>query len=537
MNLQEQLLERVRYRQRIENGLMEAEMILCKKDIVHWVNQWTWGYDPRQEVKHIPFVLWPVQERLLHWLDERKTKGQGGLVEKGRDKGATYLCVLHALHSWFFVPGSAIGFGSRKFEQVDRKGDPKCIFEKIRDVLYSLPQWMLPQGFDRDHHDNLARLINPANGSSITGEGGDNVGRGGRTSLYFVDEAAFLEHPKLIDAALHRNTNVRIDISTPNGPGNPFARKRFSLPPEQVFTLHYRDDPRETPESIAKRKAETDPVIWAQEEEIDYSASLEGICIPAIWVRAAIDLLHPVHHRSGPVLAGLDISEFGEDETVFIPRQGPIVLEIVNWHGKNTTDSAWIARDHVERLKVEECAYDTVGVGAGVRGTWLSSEVPLMFAATAVNTGEKPSDRVWPSGKTSKDMFFNQRAELWWLLRCRFERAYEWKNGKKEHPIPDLISLPSTLPNLGQLIAELSQPLIERTDRGKIKLESKRAMKQRGLKSPNFADGLVLAFFASGDTYKLLGRIPKSLSDSYIKETFHEGAELPFEEQLQKMGW
>jgi hypothetical protein len=50
-------------------------------------------------------------------------------------------------------------------------------------------------------------------------EAGDNIGRGGRTLVYFKDESAHYEHPDLIEAALGDNTNVQIDISSVNGLG------------------------------------------------------------------------------------------------------------------------------------------------------------------------------------------------------------------------------------------------------------------------------------------------------------------------------
>ena len=82
---------------------------------------------------------------------------------------------------------------------------------------------MQPKGFKRKRDDCEAKLLNPANGAAITGEGGDDIGRGGRAAVYFVDESAFLVHPQLVDRALSQTTRVRIDVSTPNGPGNPFA--------------------------------------------------------------------------------------------------------------------------------------------------------------------------------------------------------------------------------------------------------------------------------------------------------------------------
>ena len=56
------------------------------------------------------------------------------------------------------------------------------------------------------------------------GEAGDNIGRGDRTTLYLVDEAAFLQRPLLIDAALSQTTRCRIDLSSVNGMTNPFAQ-------------------------------------------------------------------------------------------------------------------------------------------------------------------------------------------------------------------------------------------------------------------------------------------------------------------------
>jgi hypothetical protein len=41
------------------------------------------------------------------------------------------------------------------------------------------------------------------------------------------------------------------------------------------------------------QKAKKDPVMIAQELDLDYTASIEGICIPAAWVRAAVGLQLP----------------------------------------------------------------------------------------------------------------------------------------------------------------------------------------------------------------------------------------------------
>jgi phage terminase large subunit len=52
---------------------------------------------------------------------------------------------------------------------------------------------MLPDGFNSTgQHDNYMRMVNPATGAVISGEGGEDMGRGGRSSVYVLDEAAFV---------------------------------------------------------------------------------------------------------------------------------------------------------------------------------------------------------------------------------------------------------------------------------------------------------------------------------------------------------
>ena len=69
---------------------------------------------------------------------------------------------------------------------------------------------------------------------------------------------------------------------------NPFAAKVHGGR-IKTFRFHWRDDPRKDENWYAKQVAELDPVTVAQEIDIDYSASVEGILIPSTWVQAAVD--------------------------------------------------------------------------------------------------------------------------------------------------------------------------------------------------------------------------------------------------------
>lgn len=490
-----------RLQQLNDDGQAQAlERAYCARNLIHWTQTWAWTYDPRMPAPVMPFDLFPRQIELLHWIGERDRRQENGLVEKSRDTGVSFICCLYALHGWLFRPGFQCAFGSRKMEYVDAKGDPKSIFEKLRLLLSRLPGWMLPAGFREKDHSCCAKLINPANGATLTGEGGDNIGRGGRSTVYIVDEAAFLEHSALIDRALSQTTRCRIDVSTPNGPGNSFAAKRFGghVP---VFTFHWRDDPRKSAVWYEEEKRRHDPVTIAQELDIDYTASVEGICIPAAWVRAAVGLAewaratHGVElSASGDAVAGLDVAEEGANKSAFVVRRGTIVDEAMVWGKCNTTETAWRARELARKAGVKTVYFDANAVGAGVRGTWATAEEKLPFRAQGVMTGAAPTDARWPDGRSSKEKFLNLRAELWWGLRVRCERAYEYRELGIQHALDSMISLP----NDPQLIAELSQVLVQYTESGKIKIEAKSDMKRRGVASPDVADALTLAFMASG---------------------------------------
>lgn len=249
----------------------DEEKERVRADVVHFVRNYCQLYDPRLEKPYFPFDLFPIQEECLRWLEERLGLGESGCLEKSRDVGASTLLCAFLLHRWLFREGFAGGVGSRKLEYVDNPGDPKSLFEKIRFMLRRLPWWMMPKGFSWDKHSFEGRLLNPATGGSIIGEGGAHIGRGGRTTVYIVDEYNFLERPDLADAALRDNSNTIIYTGTPNGLVGIYKKKSF-LP---TFTISWRDDPRKDESWYQKQvdKHRDSPWIVKQEIDIDYLGS------------------------------------------------------------------------------------------------------------------------------------------------------------------------------------------------------------------------------------------------------------------------
>lgn len=518
-------------------------LLLGERDPVFFVNEFVWTFDPREPVPFIPFDLYEDQEKALLWLRDLIDRGKDGVFEKSRDMGATWLTAAFAVWAWLFRPGATIGFGSRKLELVDKIGDPKCIFDKIRFIIRNLTPWLLKAkapGYDPTKHDNFCKIINPANRATITGEGGDEIGRGGRTTIYFVDEAAFLPRPLLVDQALSANSRCKVYVSTPRGANNPFAVKRLSgkFP---VFTLHWRSDPRKTawcvvpldwegyivgegefageleigenildyglgpapepPEGYKviypwyeELKLKEDPVTVAQEYDIDYSASLEGVIVPAKWLRACVGLVLP----KGLPVAGFDVAAGGSANNAYVLRRGPVIDRIDVW--KEPGDPQTAAYDAAVRVLAKAEAdgaakvlFDVIGVGSGAAPAFKLARRKLSFSWTGVNVGESPTETVWPDRMKSKEKFANLKAELWWRLRVRAERTYQYVVLGIGHPPEDLLSLPPGT-NTELLIAQASGVRFFETETGKIIVESKKQLADRGVASPDVAEALVLSF-------------------------------------------
>jgi phage terminase large subunit len=485
---------------------------MCRRDPVTFINDWVWTYNPRNPPASlpatVPLVLRPKQVEFVPWIDERLKQRRNGLIEKSRDEGATWVFCAWAVHHWLFWPGFKAGVGSRKLDLVDKSGDLDSIFEKIRFLIRHLPPWMLPRGFREDEHDNYCRLNNPKNGAAITGEGGTNIGRGGRSTVYLLDEHAHLEQAEAVEAALSQNTNCILYLSTPNGVGNLFYRKRFDGR-TAVFTFNWRDNPDKNfpaeyldeegkPQIVypwyEEQLANTDEVTVAQEIDIDYAASISGVVIPARWVQAAVDL----RLEEGSVrAAGLDVSGEGADRTVYASRAGAVVLRIEPIQGMAVGDDVdELARqDAVRRLH-----YDRLGVGASITAT-LARRTDLPYRVEGIANSESPTGTRYDDRPDvpAEERFFNYAAELWWRLRLRFKASYERVTQAAPHPDDECISLAALAGNLELpvLMAQLSQPTYEKHGQSdKLRVNKK----GHGSSSPDHAEALMYAFAAAPAT-------------------------------------
>ena len=185
----------------------------CSKDVMFFISLFVWQYNPlRKGGREVgPFVPWKFQRRAVlkvpgvHWSGEEIEriddagilwciqKDRSLLIEKSRDMGASWLCLLVFLWLFLFRPYQKFLCISRN-ELAVEDADPDSLFWKLDFVLEHLPAWLLPRkGINR-----VKRFFgNNDNGSSITGQASTGLaGVGGRATAMLIDEFSMIKEDK-----------------------------------------------------------------------------------------------------------------------------------------------------------------------------------------------------------------------------------------------------------------------------------------------------------------------------------------------------
>lgn len=488
---------------RANPALLEALKLHYKHNPDDFICDWGCTFEVRNPERGlpslIPFILFPRQREWVKEVVACWRAGRPMITEKSRDCGISWLSIALGVSLCLFWDGLNIGYGSRKEEYVDKIGVPKALFERARQFLR-----YLPKEFTGDWSSAHMRIMFRSTSSTMTGEAGDNIGRGDRASIYFTDEEAFLERPALVEASLSQTTNCRQSISTPNGMANPFAQKRWGGK-IKVFSFHWRSDPRKDEAWYARQVEELDPVTLAQEVDLDYSASVEGVLIPSAWVQSAIDAHVKLGFEpTGESRAALDVADEGIDTNALAGGKGVLLSFVHEWSGKGadifaTTEKAFLLCDQEE---VTEMDYDADGLGAGVRGDARvineRRRKPVNVRAFRGSGAVDRPEAMDVKGRQNQDFFANAKAQAWWNLRQRFERTHRAVQ-ERAAGVPvtwnpdDLIAIDSRLPLLAKLQQELSQPTYSINGVGKIIVDKK----PDGTKSPNLADSVMIRYSRS----------------------------------------
>jgi hypothetical protein len=481
-----------------------------KMNPAQFIIDWGCTFDPRNVERGlpavIPFLLFERQEEWINFTIENWKNQEPMLTVKSRDMGLSWLSIGLASTLCMFNKEMVIGFGSRKEEYVDKIGAPKSLFYKARMFSKMVPH-EFRSGFDDAKTAPHMRIMFPGTGSAIIGESGDGIGRGDRASIYFVDESAFLERPQLVEASLSQTTNCRSDISTPNGSNNPFAIKIAAGKIKQ-FAFHWRDDPRKDDAWYEKQKRQLDQVTIAQEIDIDFNASVEGVLIPSAWVQSAIDAHIKLNiDVSGEKKSALDVADRGKDHNAQSFRDGMLLTDIDIWHGTTVEDifgTTQRAIDNCESSRHDSFSFDSDGLGVGCRGDarvineireseglHKIAAIPFNGSGAVINKLDYIIEPDGDStGRTNESFFANYKAQCWWHLRELFKETHEAVvNGKRVNS-DNIISISSQCKNLTIVTTELSQPTYKKDNRGKVLINKA----PDDAKSPNAADSVMMVY-------------------------------------------
>lgn len=471
-------LERIQYleRMRADPSIVPGVKAYFKEHPVEFINAFLLTFDPRNVERGlpatVPFLLFPRQVEFIEWMKARWQGREDGVAEKSRDMGVSWLCVAFAVWMWLFYDGTVFGFGSRKESYVDDLNNPNSLFWKIRSAISYLPKELQPVGWDEKKCAPFMKITNPENGSVIIGEAGDNIGRGGRTSIYVVDESAFLERADAVDAALSQTSNCKIHVSTPNGSGNSFYRKRHSgrFP---VFVFDWRQDLRKDDAWYQEQCAKLDPIVVAQEIDRNYEGSVSNAFVPADIVIEAMKKGPADITPIGGMRVGIDVARFGDDKSVITFRRGRVLLKQVVLTHLDVAQLAGRARSEINAYgeTPEQIAVDTIGIGAGVADimrAWYPDKVDRITGKRTPVVQDVNAALRMDNGRD-----YNMRAFMWSEMR-------EWMKGAS---IPNDQDLKTDLTALRYLFKA-----------GELLLESKDDAKKRGVKSPDRGDSLALTF-------------------------------------------
>src|SRR6266705_2175785 len=174
-------------------------------------------------------------------------------------------------------------------------------------------------------------------------------------------------------------------------------------------------------------------------------------------------------HAFDPLIIGVDVARFGDDETVLVMRKGRDArsMEAIRLRGYDTMQVAARVVEEATRLRADTVFIDEGGVGGGV----VDRCRQLRLYVIGIQFGGKAdrSDIV-----TQGERYANKRAEMWGSLRA-------WLRG-------------GAIADDQDLHRQLVGPSYGFNKRDEIQLELKEHMKKRGIPSPDWADALALTF-------------------------------------------
>jgi len=298
---------------------------------IFFIENFGWTFSPKTDPKHLPFILFDFQKKMIKWLIDKIEKGEDGFLEKSREMGASWIVFVYvSLWYWLFRDGANILLGSYKEMLVDDKTSDS-LFGKIDYALEAMPKWLMPRKFNPNKHRTKLRLMNPENGNLISGDTmNQNFGRGSRKTAIMFDELGFWDYAKDAWEGAADSTNCRIANSTPCG-YNFYAMLRESG--IDIHTMHWQDHPFKDNEWYEYEKERRTEESLAQEVDISYLKSLEGRVYPD-WNEEFVEQGKFEYDYNLPLYVGWDFG-FDDDTAIIWAQPNKGKLRIIDTYRNN----------------------------------------------------------------------------------------------------------------------------------------------------------------------------------------------------------
>lgn len=448
-----------------------------------------------------PFTLNKAQKHIHAQLEAQKTRiGKvRALILKGRQQGCStqiggrfYHQVTHQFGTQAFIltheleaTQNLYRMAKRFYEHTPEAVKPQITTSNSKELIFG----ELDSGYKLGTAENKA------------------VGRSATIQLLHGSEVAFwsnaAEHAKGILQAVPNASGTEIILeSTANGVGNYFHQmwqKAEAGLSEYIaifvpwFWQEEYQIPINSPLSLTETEQDlkiqyvltTEQLNWRRNKIIDLSVngtdgekafkqeypcnSAEAFQLTGEDSYITSDLVMQCRKRKaeryGKLILGVDPARFGDDRTAIIRRQGRVAYDLESYVKKDNMQIAGIVNQIITEEKPFRVFVDVGGLGSGVVDRL--KELGHANIVVAVNFGAKAYN---------ERNYSNKRSEMWGEMK-------KW-----------MMDYPAQIPDSDSLHGDLCGLRYDVDSNSRLVLEGKKAMKKRGIRSPDEADALALTF-------------------------------------------
>lgn len=253
------------------------------------------------------------------------------------------------------------------------------------------------------------------------------------------------------------------------------------------------DDPKRAPRvaidwartQIAKYGRDHDYVLVNVFGQFPRTAANSLLGPDAVQAAMKRNLARAVYEREVKIL-GVDVARHGDDRTVIVLRQGRVCFRPIILRTNDLMVVVGQVSMAFDKHRPDGLFVDNGTFGAGV----VDRLAQLKYPVIGIEFGDPP---------VTEARFANRRAEMWW-------RMAEWVGKPDRHDEP---SSGGVLPDMPELVPELTNCLYGFDAHNHLLLEKKKDIKKRTGVSPDIADALALTFaqpVAPRELHELLER-------------------------------